>query len=497
MSTIVTRLGKGTALTWQEADANFTNLNLDKVEEYELASSTGSSMVGYLPEGTGAVTTTVQSKLRETVSVNDFGADPTGSTNSYAAFVAAIAATPTGGTLKLNGTYRCSAGLVISKSMTIAGVDHRVANVPSGALSKSFLYFDTTVAIGIDIQGCVVTIDGVVVNGIGAGDGIHSRSANNSLILTGGSVVQGFNTGVRLVQGYYNKIDNATITNCANGLVADYVYNLVASALTVRCEGASTQGITLINGSQMTMLGGSIENTAVSAVGVLGGSSITVVGTYFENQGGWDFFLQSNASVNIIGCHVYANTGTSRFVSVEDSSTTGVRVYSRNNRIIYPTDTRTYVVYRPVLNDPTCYWDVAGDNWASPIGANVTYTPGGWFALKGNATIQFPAGHPNCGKNLNTVPFSMEPAIAAVSGTPKGSMQVFWGNAGFAGDDPLGLRATAWGYNSYQAIYQNGQWEKVGVRLPNQANSTAATLADLVTDFNALLTKLRNSGAMV
>lgn len=32
MSTIVTRLGKGSALTWEEADANFTNLNTDKVD---------------------------------------------------------------------------------------------------------------------------------------------------------------------------------------------------------------------------------------------------------------------------------------------------------------------------------------------------------------------------------------------------------------------------------------------------------------------------------
>lgn len=32
MSTIVTRAGKGTTLTWAEADANFTNLNTDKVE---------------------------------------------------------------------------------------------------------------------------------------------------------------------------------------------------------------------------------------------------------------------------------------------------------------------------------------------------------------------------------------------------------------------------------------------------------------------------------
>lgn len=32
MSTIVTRTGKGSALTWAEADANFTNLNTDKLE---------------------------------------------------------------------------------------------------------------------------------------------------------------------------------------------------------------------------------------------------------------------------------------------------------------------------------------------------------------------------------------------------------------------------------------------------------------------------------
>lgn len=37
MSTIVTRAGKGSALTWAEADANFTNLNNDKEEKTVVA----------------------------------------------------------------------------------------------------------------------------------------------------------------------------------------------------------------------------------------------------------------------------------------------------------------------------------------------------------------------------------------------------------------------------------------------------------------------------
>ena len=41
MSTIVTRAGKGAALTFAEGDANFTNLNTDKLEK------TGGTIVGY------------------------------------------------------------------------------------------------------------------------------------------------------------------------------------------------------------------------------------------------------------------------------------------------------------------------------------------------------------------------------------------------------------------------------------------------------------------
>jgi hypothetical protein len=43
MSTIYTRAGKGSALTWTEGDANITNLNTDKMENFTVAGDSGTS----------------------------------------------------------------------------------------------------------------------------------------------------------------------------------------------------------------------------------------------------------------------------------------------------------------------------------------------------------------------------------------------------------------------------------------------------------------------
>lgn len=74
-----------------------------------LAASTGSSLVGHIASGTGAVARTVQAKLRDTVSVKDFGAVGDGVADDTAAINAAIAyarTLPAGGTVYIpDGTY--------------------------------------------------------------------------------------------------------------------------------------------------------------------------------------------------------------------------------------------------------------------------------------------------------------------------------------------------------------------------------------------------------
>ena len=83
----------------QRAHASFiAKLRDESAKTVDLAASSGSSLLGHLPAGTGAVPTTVQEKLRESVSVKDFGADPAASAaTNYAAFVAAEAAAAAAG----------------------------------------------------------------------------------------------------------------------------------------------------------------------------------------------------------------------------------------------------------------------------------------------------------------------------------------------------------------------------------------------------------------
>jgi parallel beta-helix repeat protein len=106
---------------------------LDVVQRFNtLLSQIGSSLVGFIQGGTGAIKRSVQDKLKETVSVKDFGAVGNGVVNDTSSFQAAldyIRTSSKSSTLFIpSGSYLISSTLTynttdLTKSLTIVGED--------------------------------------------------------------------------------------------------------------------------------------------------------------------------------------------------------------------------------------------------------------------------------------------------------------------------------------------------------------------------------------
>lgn len=451
------------------------------------------------------------------VNVNDFGADPTGVADSSPAFAAAIAAVNKGGTIILSGVYNIQNEILITKALSFVGQDNRLGNVTGTQTyndTKSCIVANSpTDAAAFNIKDCAVTLKSfVLLNGAVSPavrvDGIRCAGGNGAVKISD-LLVQGFITGIRSTNNYYNTIQDTSIYGCDECLRFDNCYNVYLAGMKIRVNNtpiysAATYGIVLLNGSHVNMYGGAIESFHNAGITMPGNhNSVNLFGVYFEGQAPnlASYAVQAGplSSIVAIGCTVYMTT-MSRFITVIDNSSTECRVYSKNNRIVYPIDTTTCYMYYPAVADAAASWNVSGDNWQSPIGGNVNYIPGGFIGDLGNFNIEYPILHPLFLLSKHTQPMHLTPSTTtptipysdAVSSNMEPTM-VSFSNSGFAGDDPMGIQVN-YGYNAYMAIAQANQWEKVGIRLPNQANATAPTI---VADLNTLLASLRANGVMI
>lgn len=143
---------------------------------YTAASETGfisSEFVTFIQSGTGAVVTTVQAKLRETISVKDFGAVGDGVTDDTAAIQAAINAlysgTVQGGTLFFpKGTYKVTSSIYQKPRVSFLGEGSRQSTITWGGASAPLLYS----AVVYCVNGTDVSPDFVFstnIQGIGIG----------------------------------------------------------------------------------------------------------------------------------------------------------------------------------------------------------------------------------------------------------------------------------------------------------------------------------------
>jgi hypothetical protein len=151
----------------------------DNALRADLAASTGSSLVGFLQAGANAILRTTQAKLRDTVSVKDFGAVGNGTTNDSTAIQAAV---NTGKSVFFpEGTYLISTAIQVSTAgqnlygvgdksilLTTTDIETIYTSTPVFGVVIANLFFSNTVAegaggptffqihFGTGASGCVV-----------------------------------------------------------------------------------------------------------------------------------------------------------------------------------------------------------------------------------------------------------------------------------------------------------------------------------------------------
>ena len=148
-----------------------------------LVASSGSSLIGFLQAGSGAVARTAQSKLRDTVSVKDFGAVGDGVADDTAAFNAAL--TAAGAVFVPEGTYKITSTISIPRHKALVGVGYKsrlAASSISGAVISITSGNGPTEVSGFRITGTATSaisvnsaqmliVDNISLDGLTATDG--------------------------------------------------------------------------------------------------------------------------------------------------------------------------------------------------------------------------------------------------------------------------------------------------------------------------------------
>jgi hypothetical protein len=292
-----------------------------------LAASSGSSLIGFIQAGTSAVATTAQTKMRETISVKDFGAVGDDAADDTTKIQAAInyANTIGGDVYFPPGVYRITNGLTINNSGD------------ASARIKASLYGDSSASVLI--RGMPGTYDMLTITG-GTGAGAESHQVIRGLFFVKedyvGFCVGGDNLAFMSFEdvcfynaqyGFYaTDVLSSVFYNCVFrqskiGMRAEYTNFSYPNALTLvgcvigNCEDA---GAWIIGGTNFNMFGGSVESNGILGVaatkfgvllnnaGVQGSVSGNFSGVYFENNKGTaDIWLANSAqpaAASISGC---------------------------------------------------------------------------------------------------------------------------------------------------------------------------------------------------
>ena len=240
-----------------------------------LAASSGSSLVGFLQAGTGAVARTVQAKLRENVSVKDFGAVGDGVTDDTSAVQLALNYAEVGGKV-----LRFPAGVyVISSALTVTN-DSDGGITLEGESTSDYLFNGGSVLKYTGGAGTMLTFDGIA-------SPIYCKLKNMTFQGNANGDV-----GVKLNRGWFFNVEGCVFYNWSKA---------GASALSLTYSTGIFVGVTTIRDCGFYNNTTSIfwEKNDVNVIRVL--DCRFNAGTFGILQGASGVACSSR-NVNIIGC---------------------------------------------------------------------------------------------------------------------------------------------------------------------------------------------------
>lgn len=286
----------------------------------DLGSSAGTSKVGFIQGGTGAVSRTAQAKMRDTVNVKDFGATGDGVTDDTLAIQAAIDyLSPFGGTLYIpRGTYIVSDAnadnscLVITAPIQVLGdgpfyTSIQPAASVGGAVNTILVYpnvnFDQTLmsfrklSLGNLTNGTRQGNIGIFCVTILAGQNLPKFTVEECAIQQGG--------------GYAIRHLNDYLTNVNGGMYAAYFNNntlkggiqlensgdsIVISNNVMSGTGTGVHAALTSGASLLSILDNNITTTN-SAIVILSGARVHILRNNIEH---FTVGANSNAVIDIV-----------------------------------------------------------------------------------------------------------------------------------------------------------------------------------------------------
>ena len=303
----------------------------------DLGSSAGTSKVGFIQAGTGAVSRAAQAKLRESVSVKDFGAVGDGVADDTAAINLAMSAAWSQGVALYfpGGTYITQGGHTLPLNVKATSI---LGDGPSLSILKCSNATSTVLTVTGMSQFYMFGIgfDKVTRNSLGKGLVINNTAYAEINQVTAYGFENGFYTEDVLTSIFIKPLARF----CSIGMFLSFTSISRPNAITILNPSFSLNdrfGLRLNQPGTLNVIGGSIEgngwNTAsfhggvyISNAGTEGGVGVTFDSVQIEqNEGEADIYIASTLNAgtvyNILNCSIFP---------VDNTHYTDNRIYFEN-----------------------------------------------------------------------------------------------------------------------------------------------------------------------